>query len=129
MAVNEKSKANLRPANTRTPEERSALGRKGAEKTARVRRKKKEMRETLQELMKLTVHGGPADKLQNLAEVKGKNITAEQAILLAQIQRAMRGDTQAAVFVRDTSGNKPKDVQEVQGALPVVISGQDDLQD
>lgn len=39
----------------------------------------------------------------------GENITYQEAILIAQINKALNGDTQAAVFIRDTSGNKPKD--------------------
>ena len=39
----------------------------------------------------------------------GNDITYQEAILLAQVMKALNGDTQAAVFVRDSSGNKPKD--------------------
>ena len=39
----------------------------------------------------------------------GSDITYQEAILLAQVIKALNGDTQAAVFVRDSSGNKPKD--------------------
>ena len=39
----------------------------------------------------------------------GDKISYQEAILLAQIIKACNGDTQAAVFVRDTSGNKLKD--------------------
>ena len=46
---------------------------------------------------------------KSLAAVKGKNITVQEAIMLAQIQKAMKGDTRAAEFVRDSSGNRPID--------------------
>ena len=39
----------------------------------------------------------------------GERISYREAILLAQIIKAYNGDTQAAVFVRDSSGNKLKD--------------------
>lgn len=39
----------------------------------------------------------------------GESINYREAILLAQILKAINGDTQAAVFVRDTSGNKLKE--------------------
>lgn len=39
----------------------------------------------------------------------GESINYREAILLAQIIKATNGDTQAATFVRDTSGNKLKD--------------------
>lgn len=40
---------------------------------------------------------------------KGKSITLLEAILLAQINKAICGDNTAASFLRDTSGNKLKD--------------------
>ena len=39
----------------------------------------------------------------------GDNITYQDAILIAQVLKAANGDTQAAVFLRDTTGNKLKD--------------------
>ena len=39
----------------------------------------------------------------------GDNITYQEAILIAQVLKASNGDTQAAVFLRDTTGNKLKD--------------------
>lgn len=46
----------------------------------------------------------------------GEKISYQEAILLAQIIKATNGDTQAATFVRDTSGNKIKetDGKEIQ---------------
>ena len=41
----------------------------------------------------------------------GESINYQEAILLAQILKAINGDTQAAVFVRDTSGNKIKETE------------------
>ncbi len=42
----------------------------------------------------------------------GETISYREAILLAQIIKAYNGDTQAAVFVRDSSGNKLKDSEK-----------------
>ena len=39
----------------------------------------------------------------------GEKITYQEAILIAQVLKASNGDTQAASFIRDTSGNKLKD--------------------
>lgn len=52
------------------------------------------------------------EAIKNLAAIKGKNITVQEAIMLAQIQKAMKGDTRAAEFVRDSSGNKPLDEEQ-----------------
>ncbi len=42
----------------------------------------------------------------------GADITYQEAILIAQILKASNGDTQAAVYLRDTSGNKLKEGQD-----------------
>jgi len=39
----------------------------------------------------------------------GDKITYQEAVLIAQVLKAANGDTQAAVFLRDTTGNKLKD--------------------
>ena len=38
----------------------------------------------------------------------GDDITYQEAVLIAQVLKAACGDTQAAVFLRDTTGNKNK---------------------
>jgi hypothetical protein len=43
-----------------------------------------------------------------------EKISYQEAILLAQIIKASNGDTQAAVFLRDSSGNKLKEGEKVQ---------------
>ena len=67
------------------------------------------MKDTLQMLLDLTIKDGKAtdaSKIQSLADISNANLTVDQAILLAQIKKAIKGDTQSATFIRDTSGNK-----------------------
>ena len=93
-------------------------GAKGGVASGKARRERKAMKETLEALLSMPLKNGKAtdlDTIKNLATLKGKNITVQEAIMLAQIQKAMKGDTRAAEFVRDSSGNKPKD--------DVVLSG------
>lgn len=40
---------------------------------------------------------------------KGESITLLEAVMLAQINKAIGGDTSSATFLRDTTGNKLKD--------------------
>ena len=42
----------------------------------------------------------------------GDRITYQEAILIAQVLKASNGDTQAAVYLRDTSGNKLKELKD-----------------
>ena len=115
-----------------TPEERAANGRKGGIASGIAKRKKNAMRDTLEVLLTMPLNNKKChevEDIQSFAQLKGKNVTVETAILIRQIQRALSGDLPSAEFIRDTSGQKPTSELNVGGALPVVISGEDDLED
>lgn len=115
-----------------TPQERAEFGRRGGIKSGEVRRNRKNMRETLGVLLDMNMKSGKGcniDAVQNFAALKGKNVTLETALLLAQIQKALKGDTTAFTAIRDTSGQNPGEKIDISGAVPVVISGEDELTD
>jgi len=115
-----------------TPEERAEAGRKGGIASGEAKRRKKSMRESLDILLSMQMKPGRSadiESIRDFANLKGKNITVEQAMLIAQIQKALKGDTQALSFLRDTSGQKPDDNVNLNGAIPVVISGEEGLED
>ena len=56
----------------------------------------------------------------------GDNITYQEAVLIAQVLKAACGDTQAAVFLRDTTGNKHKSGDEQLPSLGEIM-GCDEL--
>lgn len=90
----------------------SAYGKKGAERSAEVRRAKKNMREMLDVVLSLPLKRGSVtdvEEIRNFAALKGKNLTVEQAMLIAQIGRALKGDTKAAQLILRLSG---KDVED-----------------
>ena len=60
---------------------------------------------------------GKAEDFKNLADSKGKNITVNQALILAQVKKAMSGDTRAMEFIRDTAGMKPVEKREIQADI------------
>lgn len=93
-------------------EEARKNGAKGGIASGKARREKKAMKDTLETLLAMPLKDGLAaglEEIQSLASVKGKNITVQEAIMLAQIQKAMKGDTRAAEYIRDTSGNKMRE--------------------
>ena len=99
-----------------TPEERSKWGKIGAEKSIEVRRKRKEMRETLDILLNMPMKKGKvytAEDIKCFADLKGKNITIDQAVMVCLIQKALKGDLSAIAMVRDTVGEKPAEKVEV----------------
>ena len=123
---------NLTPLNKRTKDEQREIQSAGGIASGKARREKKMMRETLETLLTLTIKDGDAASIENiksLAEIKGKNITVQDAIMLVQIQKAMKGDTRAAEYVRDTSGNRVKEEIDISTDMVVDISvdyGDDD---
>lgn len=106
-----------------TPEERSELGRKGGVKSGETKRRKKAMKDILGVLLDMPIKPGKAadmEAIKNFAALKGKNITVSEAILIAQLQRALQGNVQSAEFIRDTSGQKPVEDINMSGSLDMV---------
>lgn len=91
-------------------EELQEAGRKGGIKSGEAKRRKKTMRKTLEILLDLNLKSGKAVNIEDVdsfAAIAGQNVSVEEAILIRQIQNALKGDLNAAYFVRDTSGQKP----------------------
>ena len=62
-------------------------------------------------------NGVSVEDVKNFAAIKGQNISVQEAILIAQIQKAMKGDTRAAEYVRDSIGQKPSDKVKLESDI------------
>lgn len=105
------------------PEKLKEIGRKGGKKSGETRRRKRAMRDLMADIMVIPLEKGKtkqANQIKNLAEVHNLNIDTETAILLAQVKKALTGDTNAAVFCRDTLGEKPTDKVEAVNEVVVI---------
>ena len=114
-----------------TKEELQQCAKIGQAKSTETKRRKKSMKSVLEVLLKMPVGKGKVievDDIKNFASLAGKNISVEEAIIIKQIQRALKGDLNATQFIRDTSGQKPEDNLNITELKPVVISGEDDLE-
>lgn len=114
-----------------TPEQRRENGRKGGIASGEAKRKKKAMRERLEILLDMPMRAGKGtdiEAIKNFAAIKGKNITVQDAMMIAQIQKALKGDTTAAAFVRDTAGENPavKVESDIDMDLNITIDYGDD---
>lgn len=100
----------LNPQNLKVPtsEEARRNGRLGGLKRAENARKRKNMKEVLQALLDLPMRAkdAPEEVKSYVDFAKAKNVTIEQTVLMAQIIKAVKGDTRAATFIRDTAGEK-----------------------
>lgn len=83
----------------RTPEERREFGRKGAEKTNKLLKERKTMREMLDYLL-----------AKETTTEQGEVVTNLEAIMVATINEAKDGNVKATTLIRDTIGEKPADV-------------------
>lgn len=122
------NKNNLRKLTT---EEAREIGRKGGKASVKARRKKKAMKERLEILFDLPLEDKKAydiEDAESMAAVQGKNISVQDLIILAQIKKAIKGDTTAAAFVRDTAGQNPATViqADIDTDLNVKIDYGDD---
>lgn len=110
--------------NLRTPSTAEArqIGAKGGKASAEARRRKKTMREVYESLRTLEVVPSHAEALQEMFADKAERVTVDEAIMMAMIAKAERGDVQAAQFIRDTAGEKPTDVIGMDSDQPFTIS-------
>ena len=111
---------NLIPFNERTEEEQKRIARMGGKASGEARRRKKTMKENLELLLTMSVGKGKKadiEKGENIKDYAKENVTVEQAMLIAQIQKALKGDAQAFEMIRDLIGEKPVDKKEVSASV------------
>lgn len=70
------------------------------------------MREKAKELLNLPVKQGELDNLETLGDVGGANVTVESAVLLKQIQQAMNGNPDAALFLKEVIGEETEESED-----------------
>lgn len=108
---------NLIPFDERTEDEAREISRKGGKASGAARRKKKKMKEIAETLMAMQITKGQAaniDTIRCLPELKGKNITGEEAMIFAVFKNALNGDLQAVQFMRDITDQKPQERLQVE---------------
>lgn len=91
----------------RSHEEHIAACRRGGIKSGETRRAKKDMKTLARYILDAPL--ATEDEIRAELEKREFPKTEAAAVLLAQLRRAKTGDTEAARFLRDTSGQKPVD--------------------
>lgn len=85
-------------------EEASKRGKVGGPASQDTQKTRRSIREILEEISKRTI---TAEEAEQYGIEEGTTLL--EAANLAQIRRAMKGDTKAAEYIRDTLGEKPTD--------------------
>ena len=70
------------------------------------------MKNTARELFEMPMKHGDLDDISTLQDVNGANMTVEQAVLLKQMQAAMNGNTEAAMFLQQVIGEESDDCED-----------------
>lgn len=92
---------NLKPL---TPEKAREYGSRGGKKSGEAKRKKKEMRETLRELLDMGANAANKEALSVRGE---EQITNRMLLCISMMDKALNGDVRAAEFIRNTAGEEP----------------------
>ena len=95
---------NLIPNSMRSPSEVRENGRKGGKRSGEVRSANAEMRKRLEQIVKMTLKEGKADKIKNLAEAKGANLTVSDALLVKLVTMALGGNIKAISKLMELMG-------------------------
>ena len=109
---------NLKPV--RTKREAKERGKKGGIASGEARRAKRTFKDRIKWLMELPMGEGSVTEdadIKNIRLIPAANLTAIDQIIVAQFQKAAKGDTKAAEFIRDTLGEKPKEKMEIKSDI------------
>lgn len=103
---------NIRDANNnRTPEERRELAKIAGKASGQARRRKVNFQKTLNLLLTAEIDN---EEWKPVLESLGVECTLESALLMAQIKAALSGDTQAAKFVAQYSGQSNRAEEDLE---------------
>ena len=106
---------NLKPQTTRTKDKQREVAIQGGIASGKVRRERRQFKDTLEILLKLPMKDGKVDnieEIQSLLGVQGKNLTADQIILVQILSKATRGDLKAIEYLTNLIGENP--IQRLQ---------------
>lgn len=96
-------------------EEAVKNGRKGGIASGKARSANAEMRKRLEQIMKMTLHEGKADKIKTLADAKGANLTISDALIVKLVTMALGGNIKAMnklTELLDTSNTEAQEAQQ-----------------
>ena len=120
--AHENSLKNLMPIeevnSRRTREQHSADSRKAGKASGESRNINAEMRKKLEQIVKMTLREGKADKIKNLADAKGANLTISDALLVKLVTMALSGNIKAMGKLMELLGMDspaPQEAPQEQG--------------
>ena len=118
---------NLIPMNERTKDEQRKIARQGGIASGKARSANAEMRKRLEQILKMTLHDGKAQKIKTLADAKGANLTISDALLVKLVTMALSGNIKAMnklMELLDTSNTEAQEApQSVSSGFVDALNG------
>lgn len=121
--ANEENLKKGAPFRFRTGEQQVETARKGGIASGEARRRKKTMKETAKMLLDMEIPDA-AKELKAKLKVMGiseEDFTYQSAVMVGILNQAMKGNTKAAAFLRDTVGENPLMMEEEGSSLADAI--------
>ena len=121
--ANEENLKKGAPFRFRTGEQQVETARRGGIASGEARRRKKTMKETAKMLLDMEIPDA-AKELKAKLKVMGiseEDFTYQSAVMVGILNQAMKGNTQAAAFLRDTVGENPMLMEEEGSSLADAI--------
>jgi Holliday junction resolvasome RuvABC ATP-dependent DNA helicase subunit len=103
---------NLIPQSERTKEEQRKIAIKGGIASGKARRRKKLIKEQLELLLSLPLKDENAKRKLKQMGIDADNLDNQMAMVISIWNKALKGDVQAFNTIRDSVGEKPKEVIE-----------------
>lgn len=121
--ANEENLKKGAPYRFRTGEQQVEIARRGGIASGEARRRKKTMKETAKMLLDMEIPDA-AKELKAKLKVMGiseEDFTYQSAVMVGILNQAMKGNTKAAAFLRDTVGENPMLMEEEGSSLADAI--------
>ena len=120
---------NLIPMSERTKDEQKVIATMGGKASGEARRQKKLMKEQMQILLSLPCKKQKNNNQMKALGIEGEELDNQMAVIVAMWEKALKGNVKAAEFLRDTLGENAPEKIEIEGNVPVVLAGDDELDD
>ena len=120
---------NLIPLNERTKSEQREIAKKGGIASGKARRKKKLLRQILDEIGESRLNTNEAKDIAKALSINKRDVTYDVAIMFKAVNEALGGNIKAMEFIRDTRGQNNKNDNGVNIDITIpVFKGEDDLE-
>lgn len=112
-----------------TPEQRRERAKKGAKKRSEAIKKRKQMKEALDILLRMPVTDKKTAEQMKEMGIADDELNNQTLMLVATVKQAQKGNMRAVEYIAQMLGENGEQKVNVTGNVPVIISGGDKLED